>query len=48
MSFFFRMVRDARSDPFFPCPWPVAVWFVLCHWSWLRRQEAAGWPLPSV
>jgi hypothetical protein len=49
IRFFFVAVRDAHADVFAgPISWFGAAIFVVCNWKWLRRQYAAGWPLPPV
>lgn len=42
LVFFAHAVSDAHRDPFFPASWPVAVWFVLWNWRWLRALYAAA------
>jgi len=47
LPFFVRMCRDTIHDPFSPLtPWTAPFW-VAWNWSWLRQQEALGWPLPG-
>lgn len=47
-AFFRQQVYNVRVDLFFPASGLGAVWFVVRHWGWLRRNGAAGWPLPPV
>lgn len=37
--FFLNAERDARCDPFFPCPrWRAWAW-VVWNWRWLRSPD---------
>jgi hypothetical protein len=42
IRFFFRAVRDARSDPFFPASRLVAPFWVVWNWWFLRRLYKEG------